>query len=105
MEDNKEPSGGFPARCCLCLPTGTKPTRPYRSCRTREPLQRGIQAITTMAALQGSWDFLNDFNERGTTSIDDFLVKAPQSKWGAVSNGSILGAQHLQEMEDKYLPG
>ncbi len=49
----KRPSGGFPARCCLCLPTGTKPTRPYRSCRTREPLQRGIQASPPWQRFKG----------------------------------------------------
>ena len=61
--------------------------------------------LTTMAALQASWDFLNDFKERGTGSIDDFLVTAAQSKWGAVSNGRVLGAQRVRDMEDKYLPG
>ena len=61
--------------------------------------------LTTMAALQASWDFLNDFKERGTGSIDDFLVRASQSKWGPASNGSILGAQRIRDMEDKYLPG
>ena len=60
--------------------------------------------LTTMAALQASWDFLNDFKERGTRSIDDFLVKASQSKWGAASTGGILGTQRIREMEDKYLP-
>jgi 2-methylisocitrate lyase-like PEP mutase family enzyme len=60
--------------------------------------------LTTMAGLQASWDFLNDFKERGTGAIDRLLAQAARSKWGAVSNGSILGAQRLREMEDKYLP-
>ena len=59
--------------------------------------------LTTMAALQANWDFLNDFQERGTAAIDDFIVQAPSSKWGAVSNGSVLGAERIREMEDKYL--
>jgi hypothetical protein len=57
-----------------------------------------------MAALQASWDFLNDFQERGTGAIDDFLAGAAQSKWGVASNGNVLGAQRIREMEDKYLP-
>ncbi len=61
-------------------------------------------SLTTMAGLQASWDFLNDFQERGTGAIDDFLAAAAQSKWGLASNGGILGAQRIREMEDKYLP-
>jgi 2-methylisocitrate lyase-like PEP mutase family enzyme len=61
-------------------------------------------ALTTMAGLQASWDFLNEFQERGTGAIDDFLATAAQSRWGVASNGSILGAQRIREMEDKYLP-
>ena len=60
--------------------------------------------LTTMAGLQAGWDFLNDFQERGTRAIDDFLDQAARSKWGAVTNGSILGAQRYAEMEDKYMP-
>ena len=61
-------------------------------------------SLTTMAALQASWDFLHDFKERGTGAIDDFLSAAGQSRWGVATNGGILGAQHTREMEDKYLP-
>ena len=61
-------------------------------------------SLTTMAGLQASWDFLNDFKERGTGAIDDFLSAAAQSQWGVATNGGILGAQHIREMEDKYLP-
>ncbi len=61
-------------------------------------------ALTTMAGLQASWDFLHDFRERGTEAIDEFLAAAAQSRWGVASNGNILGAQRIREMEDKYLP-
>ena len=61
-------------------------------------------ALTTMAGLQASWDFLHDFRQRGTEAIDEFLATASQSKWGVASNGNILGVQRIREMEDKYLP-
>ena len=61
-------------------------------------------ALTTMAGLQASWDLLHDFRERGTGAIDDFLAVAAQSRWGIASNGGILGAQRIRDMEDKYLP-
>ncbi len=61
-------------------------------------------SLTTMAGLQASWDLLHDFHDRGTGAIDDFLSAAGQSKWGVASNGGILGAERIREMEDKYLP-
>ena len=61
-------------------------------------------SLTTMASLQASWDFLSDFQERGTGAIDEFLASAAQSKWGLASNGNVLGVQRIREMEDKYLP-
>ena len=61
-------------------------------------------ALTTMTGLQASWDFLHDFRERGTEAIDEFLARAGRSRWGVASNGNILGAQRIREMEDKYLP-
>jgi hypothetical protein len=57
-----------------------------------------------MAGLQANWDLLSDFRARGTSAINDFLQQADQSKWGTVSNGSVLGAERIREMEDKYLP-
>ena len=61
-------------------------------------------ALTTMAGLQASWDLLHDFQERGTEAIDEFLATAARSRWGVASNGNILGAQRIRDMEDKYLP-
>ena len=61
-------------------------------------------SLTTMAGLQASWDMLNDFHERGTGAIDDFLASTAQSRWGVATNGGILGAHRIREMEDKYLP-
>jgi hypothetical protein len=62
-------------------------------------------ALTTMAGLQANWDFLNDFQERGTRVIDELRERAAQSKWGVASNAGILGARRIQDMEDRYLPG
>jgi hypothetical protein len=61
-------------------------------------------ALTTMAGLQANWDFLNDFRERGTRVIDDLLAQAAQSKWGATSNASILGARRIQD-RSYWIPG
>ena len=103
-EDNKEAISRIPGPVLPLFNHGSE-THP-----TLEELQKAGAAaawypsLTTMAGLQASWDFLNDFKERGTGAIDEFLVKATQSKWSAVSTRGILGAQLLQEMEKKYLP-
>jgi len=57
-----------------------------------------------MAGLQANWDFLNDFQERGTRDIDELRERAAQSTWGAASNAGILGSRQIQEMEDRYIP-
>ena len=62
-------------------------------------------ALTTMAGLQANWDFLHDFQARGTRVIDELRARAAQSLWGVASNASLLGARRIQEMEDRYLPG
>lgn len=103
-EENKEAIRRIPGPV-LPLFTHGPQTHP-----TLEQLQEAGAAaawypgLTTLAALQANWDFLNDFKQRGVRAIDDFQKQAAQSKWGAVSNGRILGAQRIREMEDKYLP-
>ena len=61
-------------------------------------------ALTTMAGLQANWDFLSDFQARGTRVIDELRERAAQSTWGVASNAGILGSRHIQDMEDRYLP-
>ena len=103
-EENKEAIRRIPGPV-LPLFTHNSQTNP-----TLEELQEAgaaaawYPALTTMAGLQASWDLLHDFGERGTGAIDDFLAVAAQSRWGVASNGGILGAQRIRDMEDKYLP-
>jgi 2,3-dimethylmalate lyase len=40
-------------------------------------------ALTTMAGLQANWDFLNDFQQRGTLALDALRAQAATSPWGA----------------------
>lgn len=61
-------------------------------------------SLTTMAALQASWDFLHDFQARGTQALDDFREQAAQSPWGEVSNNRVTKLRRVREMEEKYLP-
>jgi 2-methylisocitrate lyase-like PEP mutase family enzyme len=60
--------------------------------------------LTTMAGLQASWDFLNDFKERGTVALQEFRERAERSKWGAIDNNRITKLPRVREMEEKYLP-
>lgn len=60
--------------------------------------------LSSMAGLQATWEFLNDFKERGTRAIDDFIERSAHSKWGTATVAGILGTQRIREMEEKYLP-
>ncbi len=66
---------------------------------TMEQLQQAGAAaawypgLTTMAGLQADWDFLNEFKDRGTLAIEEFLERTSRGKWGPASVGSILGSQ------------
>src|SRR3984957_19516371 len=61
-------------------------------------------ALTTMAGLQANWDFLSDFQQRGTLALDALRAQAAQSPWGVASNGRILDEPRLRSMEETYLP-
>ncbi len=61
-------------------------------------------SLTTMAALQASWDFLHDFKARGTMALDEFRAQAAQSKWGEVTNNRATNLRRIREMEERYLP-
>ena len=61
-------------------------------------------SLTTMAALQASWEFLNDFKERGTRALEEFRERADKSKWGAIDNNRVTNLRRIREMEEKYLP-
>ena len=57
-----------------------------------------------MAGLQANWDFLSDFQQRGTLALDALRAQAAESPWGIASNGRILDEQRLRSMEKKYFP-
>jgi MFS family permease len=59
-------------------------------------------ALTTMAGLQANWDFLSDFQQRGTLALDELRAQAAQSPWGVASNGRILDEPRLRSMEEMY---
>ena len=60
--------------------------------------------LTTMAGLQASWEFLNDFRERGTPVLQEFRERAEQSKLGAIDNNRVTKLPRIRQMEERYLP-
>ena len=60
--------------------------------------------LTTMAALQSTWEFLHEFKEKGTATIDDFIERASNSKYGLVEYTRVFNLRRIREMEEKYLP-
>jgi len=80
---------------------------PYPSLQEQQDAGAGaawFPALTTMAGLQANWDFLSDFQQRGTLALDALRAQAAKSPWGVASNGRILEEQRLRTMEDMYLP-
>ena len=63
-------------------------------------------AMTTSVGLQATWEFLNDFKERGLVAVDERHAQTRISKWGSVrfSNFSTPNADIVKMIEDKYLP-
>ena len=104
VEENKESIQRIPGPVLPLFTHGSQTHPSLMELQDAGAAAAWYPALTTMAGLQASWDFLNDFQERGTGTIDDFLAEAAQSKWGAASNGDVLGVQRIREMEDKYLP-
>jgi len=87
------------------IPASIRPYPALEAQRVAGAAAAWFPALTTMAGLQANWDFLSAFKERGTKVLDEFLQRAAQSTWGVASNGSILGARRIQDMEDTYIPG
>src|SRR5260370_42493069 len=57
-----------------------------------------------MAGLEATWDFLSDFQQRGTLALYALRAQAAQTPWGVASNGRILDEPRLRSMEEMYLP-
>ncbi|MCH7656065.1 MAG: isocitrate lyase/PEP mutase family protein [Chloroflexi bacterium] len=64
------------------------------------------RTLTIDAGLQAQWEFLNDFKERGAEAEEDWAQRAKDSKWGRVSNDSLLQLNHkdIEALEEAYLP-
>ena len=60
--------------------------------------------LTTDTALQASWDFLNEFKERGTVALVEFNELAKKGKWGAIDDNRVTKLPRIRELEEKYLP-
>ena len=63
-------------------------------------------AMTTSVGLQATWEFLNDFKERGLVAADERNAQTRLSKWGPVrfSTFSTPNAGIVKMIEDRYLP-
>ena len=60
--------------------------------------------LTYQAGLQASWEYLNEFKERGTKAMEEFKERSITSKWGPVHANQITNLPRIREMEEKYLP-
>ncbi len=61
-------------------------------------------AMTTSAALQATWDLLNDFKARGTEATREAQERARKSPWGAVDRNVLLDNAKVRQLEAEFLP-
>jgi 2-methylisocitrate lyase-like PEP mutase family enzyme len=69
----------------LILWGGPGPTEPPPSIEEYAALGARIAqfgTVASMAGLQGAWEFLNEFHERGTAALADFTTRANAGRWG-----------------------
>jgi len=84
----------------------TPPVEPHPSLEEQE--RAGMAAafypgFTNMAGNQASWEFMNDFKERGTAAMDELRERSGKSKWGPISPG-VMDLPRVRALEEKYLP-
>ncbi len=62
-------------------------------------------ALTTAIGLQATWEFLNDFKEKGPVAMEEWSQRAHASRWGVVPrhNSSLLDIDQIKKLEREYL--
>ena len=103
-EEIQRPSASFPGPSSPSFPPICRRIPLYRRSRMPGPPRPGFPRLTTMAGLQANWDFLSDFQQRGTLALDALRAQAAQSPWGSAINGRILDESRLRSMEENVLP-
>jgi 2-methylisocitrate lyase-like PEP mutase family enzyme len=84
---------------------------PYPSLQARQDAGAAaawFPALTTMAGLQANWDFLSDFQKRGTLALDALRAQAAESPWGVASwphSGRVASALHGGDVSSKLKLG
>ena len=59
--------------------------------------------LPASSGLQGAWELLNDFHERGTAALADYAARANASKWGRADFKKLNGTARIAEIE-QHLP-
>ena len=62
-------------------------------------------ALTTAIGLQATWEFLNEFKERGPVALEEWAQRGRESRWGAVPRHSspLLDVDQIKKLEKEYL--
>jgi 2-methylisocitrate lyase-like PEP mutase family enzyme len=60
--------------------------------------------MTTGAALQATWDLLNDFKERGPAATREAAQRSRSSRFGPVNRDILLDNQKIKDLERDFLP-
>ena len=59
--------------------------------------------LTATSGLQGAWELLNDFYERGTPALADYASRSGASKWGRAAFRNLIDNDRIRQLEE-FLP-
>ena len=59
-------------------------------------------AIAASVAAQAAWDFLHEFQARGSAAMDEWRT-ARGARWGAPDMDALVGLGHVRELEERDL--
>jgi len=59
--------------------------------------------LTASSGLQGAWELLNDFHERGTAALADYTKRAGANKWGRAEFRKLVDIDRIRELE-RFVP-
>jgi hypothetical protein len=59
--------------------------------------------LPASAGLQGAWELLNDFHERGTQALADYAARANAGKWGRADFKKLNGNDRIRDLE-RHIP-
>jgi len=60
--------------------------------------------MAAQAGLQGAWELLNDFKQRGPSALADWRQRSAKSPFGLADYKALTGHEGVRAIEERFLP-